>query len=119
ITGILLGLVLPAGMPLWMAALGSIVSIQLDNALFSGLGQNVFNPALVGRAFLQAAFPTAITTWPAVGGGFFTLRGDNFALPLMRANAPDVVTQATPLGLMKFEHATTEVGTLFLGSTGG
>ena len=119
ITGILLGLVLPAGMPLWMAALGSIISILMGKALFGGLGQNVFNPALVGRAFLQAAFPTAITTWPAVGGGFFTLRGDNFALPLMSANAPDVVTQATPLGLMKFEHATTDVGALFIGNTGG
>ena len=119
ITGLLLGLILPAGMPLWMAALGGSVSILMGKALFGGLGQNVFNPALVGRAFLQAAFPTAITTWPAVGGGFFTLRGDNFALPLMSANAPDVVTQATPLGLMKFEQQATDTAALFFGNTGG
>jgi len=119
ITGILLGLVLPAGMPLWMVALGGAASIGVGKALFGGLGQNVFNPALVGRAFLQAAFPQAITTWPRVGGEFFALRGDNFALPLMSAQAPDVITQATPLGLMKFEHAGTQMGSLFFGQVGG
>jgi electron transport complex protein RnfD len=119
ITGLLLGLTLPAGMPLWMAALGGIVSIGMGKMLFGGLGQNVFNPALVGRAFLQAAFPIAITTWPQVGGGFFALRGDNFALPLMSARATDVITQATPLGRMKFEHAATDLGSLLLGNTGG
>ena len=118
ITGLLLGLTLPAGMPLWMGALGGFVSVALGKALFGGLGQNVFNPALVGRAFLQAAFPTAITTWPQVGGSFFTLRGDNFALPLMGAQS-DAITQATPLGLMKFERAATEAGALFFGNTGG
>lgn len=119
ITGILLGLVLPAGMQLWMVAIGGVVSILVGKALFGGLGQNVFNPALVGRAFLQAAFPQAITTWPQVGGEFFALRGPNFALPLMSGSAPDVITQATPLGLMKFEHAGTDIGSLFLGNVGG
>jgi electron transport complex protein RnfD len=119
ITGLLLGLTLPPGMPLWMVALGSVVAILVGKALFGGLGQNVFNPALVGRAFLQAAFPQAITTWPAVGGGFFALRGDNFALPLMSANAPDVITQATPLGRMKFEQVATDLGPLLFGNTGG
>ena len=119
ITGILLGLVLPAGMPLWMVALGGVAAIGIGKALFGGLGQNVFNPALVGRAFLQAAFPQAITTWPKVGGEFFALRGDNFALPLMSARAPDVITQATPLGLMKFEHTGTDFGSLFFGNVGG
>jgi electron transport complex protein RnfD len=119
ITGILLGLTLPAGMPLWMVALGGFAAIGIGKALFGGLGQNVFNPALVGRAFLQAAFPTAITTWPQVGGSFFALRGDNFAVPLMSASAPDVITQATPLGRMKFEQAGTELGALFFGNSGG
>ena len=119
ITGLLLGLVLPAGMPLWMPFLGGAVAIGFGKIIFGGLGQNVFNPALVGRAFLQAAFPAAITTWPAVGGSVFTLRGDNFALPLMSANAPDAVTAATPLGLMKFERTGTDLMSLLVGNTGG
>jgi electron transport complex protein RnfD len=68
ITGVLLGLCLPAGMPMWMAFLGGAFGIGFGKLIFGGLGQNVFNPALLGRAFLQAAFPTAITTWPAAGG---------------------------------------------------
>jgi electron transport complex protein RnfD len=119
ITGILLGLVLPAGMPLWMVVIGAVAAIGIGKSIFGGLGQNVFNPALIGRAFLQAAFPQAITTWPTVGGSFFALKGDNFALPLMSGHAPDVVTQATPLGLMKFEHAATDAGALFIGNVGG
>jgi len=118
ITGVLLGLCLPAGMPMWMAFLGGAFGIGFGKLIFGGLGQNVFNPALLGRAFLQAAFPTAITTWPAVGGSFTELRGDNFALPLMRS-ASDAVTEATPLGLMKFEATSTPVGDLFMGNTAG
>lgn len=119
ITGVLLGLCLPAGMPLWMAALGGVVGIGLGKSVFGGLGQNVFNPALVGRAFLQAAFPVPITTWPVVGGNFWTLRGDTFALPFTRADAPDALTAATPLGLWKFEGRLTSLRDLALGQTGG
>jgi Na+-translocating ferredoxin:NAD+ oxidoreductase subunit D len=118
ITGLLLGLILPPGFPLWMAFVGGAIAIGFGKIIFGGLGQNVFNPALVGRAFLQAAFPVAITTWPAGGGGLLTLRGDNFALPLMSPKV-DAITEATPLGLMKFEQAGTELGRLLLGNTGG
>jgi electron transport complex protein RnfD len=100
ITGLLLGLTLPAGMPLWMAVLGGAFGIGFGKLIFGGLGQNVFNPALLGRAFLQAAFPVAITTWPAVRG-------------------VDAVTAATPLGLMKFEGEFSEPLPLLIGSTGG
>jgi len=119
ITGILLGLTLPAGMPLWMVALGAAFAIGFGKLIFGGLGFNVFNPALLGRAFLQAAFPVAITTWPAAGGSWGALRGDNLALPLMSANAADAVTAATPLGLMKFEHQGTDLWSLLFGTTGG
>lgn len=120
ITGILLGLTLPAGMPMWMAALGGAFAIGFGKLLFGGLGHNVFNPALLGRAFLQAAFPVAITTWPAITvPHWWSLRGDNFALPFMRANAADAITAATPLGLMKFEHKGTALIDLLLGTTGG
>ena len=118
ITGLLLGLTLPPGMPKWMAFLGGAFAIGFGKLVFGGLGQNVFNPALLGRAFLQAAFPTAITTWPAATERWWTLRGDNFALPLMRGEA-DLVTAATPLGRMKFEHQGTAFWDLALGSTGG
>lgn len=118
ITGLLLGLTLPAGMPMWMAFIGGAFGIGFGKLIFGGLGQNVFNPALVGRAFLQAAFPTAITTWPAAGQAWSTLRGPNFALPFMGGGV-DAITEATPLNLMKFEHATTEVGRLLIGNTAG
>jgi Na+-translocating ferredoxin:NAD+ oxidoreductase subunit D len=119
ITGILLGLTLPAGIPLWMAFFGGAFAIGVGKLLFGGLGYNIFNPALLGRAFLQAAFPAALTTWPAPAGSWWALRGDNFALPLMQPRAADAVTAATPLGLMKFEHQGTGLLDLFLGSTGG
>src|SRR5689334_10676438 len=63
ITGILLALTLPPGFPLWMGVIGSFVAVALGKMLFGGLGFNIFNPALVGRAFLQAAFPVAITSY--------------------------------------------------------
>lgn len=121
ITGILLGLTLPAGMPMWMAFMGGALGIGFGKMLFGGLGYNVFNPALFGRAFLQAAFPVAITTWPAVGNGaghWWSLRGDNLALPFLGAHT-DAITAATPLGLMKFESKGTAVFNLFVGNTGG
>ena len=120
ITGILLGLTLPAGMPMWMAFVGGAIGIGFGKLLFGGLGYNVFNPALLGRAFLQAAFPVAITTWPAVGKAvrWASLRGDNFALPFISART-DAITAATPLGFMKFEGKSTALFDLFIGNTGG
>ena len=119
ITGILLGLTLPPGLPMWMAFLGGVFGIGFGKLIFGGLGQNIFNPALLGRAFLQAAFPVALTTWPSLGGDWWALRGDNFAIPLMSPNVPDALTGATPLGLMKFEQAATGNTDLIMGSIGG
>lgn len=123
LTGVILGLCLPPGMALWMAFLGGVAGVGLGKLVFGGLGQNLFNPALVGRAFLQAAFPTAITTWSAQGsiGEFATLRAGNWALPFMKApeSAIDAVTTATPLGLMKFEGILTPLNDLVLGNTAG
>lgn len=119
ITGLLLGLILPPGFPLWMAFVGGVFGVGFGKLIFGGLGQNIFNPALLGRAFLQAAFPATITTWPVRPDDWWALRGDNFALPLMSPSAPDVVTGATPLGLMKFEGVSTPTVDLMLGSTSG
>lgn len=119
ITGVLLGLTLPAGLPLWMAVLGGAFGIGFGKLIFGGLGQNVFNPALIGRAFLQASFPVAMTTWPVIGGTWWTLRGDNFALPFAHPATLDALTAATPLGLLKFEGTGTSLSALALGNTGG
>jgi electron transport complex protein RnfD len=119
ITGLLLGLTLPPGLPMWMAFVGGVFAIAFGKLVFGGLGQNVFNPALLGRAFLQAAFPGAITTYPAlVSGDWWALRGDNLALPFT-SPAIDVITEATPLGLMKFEALPTGLADLAFGHTGG
>ncbi len=129
ITGLLLALTLPPGFPLWMGATAGVIAIALGKVMFGGLGQNVFNPALVGRAFAQAAFPVAITSWsPALAPGRFdTLLPSTltppFMFPAAASAAPgakvDAVSSATPLALQKFDHVTTNTVDLFTGMTGG
>lgn len=116
LTGALLALTLPPSMPLWMGFLGGVVSIGLGKAIWGGLGHNIFNPALVGRAFLQAAFPTVITTWEAPEGAFWDISASTLAAPLMHV---DAVTTATPLGLAKFEGETTALQPLLFGNIAG
>ena len=119
ITGILLALTLPPGFPLWMTFLGGVVAIGMGKMIWGGLGQNVFNPALLGRAFLQAAFPIAITTWSPPDGRFFGLRGTNLAFPFYQGENIDAVSTATPLSRMKFDHEFESLTSLLLGNTGG
>ncbi|MHB8173907.1 MAG: RnfABCDGE type electron transport complex subunit D [Nitrospirota bacterium] len=88
LTGLLLGMNLPAGAPLYLPVIGSAVAIIITKQLFGGLGYNIFNPALIGRAFLMASFPKFMTTWPVPQG----------SLSLAK---PDAVTGATPLGILK------------------
>lgn len=120
ITGLLLGLSLPPGLPLWMAFLGGVVSIGLGKLIWGGLGYNLFNPALVGRAFLLATFPVAMTTWSAQRGSvdFFDVPASVTAIPFLQA-AYDGVSAATPLGLMKFQSQSTSLWDLAIGTTGG
>ncbi|MFQ5901163.1 MAG: RnfABCDGE type electron transport complex subunit D, partial [Thermodesulfobacteriota bacterium] len=103
VTGLLLALTLPPEFPLWAAFLGGVVAIGLGKQIFGGLGYNIFNPALLGRAFLQAAFPVMITTWSA---------------PVTKRTI-DAVTGATPLGLSKFEGIVTPHLDLLFGNIGG
>lgn len=105
ITGLLLGLILPPNFNPVFTFIGSVVAIGFGKEVFGGLGYNIFNPALVGRAFLQAAYPVATTTWTP---------------PAM---AVDAVTSATPLSQYKFEAIASKGGidlmSLFLGNVGG
>ena len=120
ITGLLLGLTLPPGFPLWMAFLGGAFGMAFGKLIFGGLGQNIFNPALLGRAFLQAAFPVAITTWPSKPETWWTLQGDNLAIPFM-SPVVDAATEATPLGNLKFadDPVITPLTDLLFGTTSG
>lgn len=63
LTGLLLAYNLPPEIPFWIPVAGGVVSIVLGKQIFGGLGQNIFNPALVGRAFLQISWPVYMTTW--------------------------------------------------------
>ena len=119
ITGLLLALTLPPGFPLWMVFIGGVVAIGMGKAMWGGLGQNVFNPALLGRAFLQAAFPTAITTWSPPDGRYLSIRGTNTALPFFQGQNIDATTGATPLSKMKFDHLSTDWWDLLIGNIGG
>ncbi|MDR2632144.1 MAG: RnfABCDGE type electron transport complex subunit D [Treponema sp.] len=121
VTGLLLALILPPATPLWITALGSIFAIVVAKEFFGGLGANVFNPALIGRAFLIMSFPAAITTWYGPTG--------------FGASLSDAVTTATPLNIIKQGGSMADVagslginpsaeygsvmGTLFLGNHGG
>ncbi|MBI1352877.1 MAG: RnfABCDGE type electron transport complex subunit D [Acidobacteria bacterium] len=120
ITGLLFGLTLPPSLPLWMVALGGVIATLLGKAIFGGLGQNPFNPALVGRAFLQAAFPASMTTWaPAFAEGRFgSLASSSLAFPFAKP-AYDAVSAATPLARWKFDGVLTPAGDLAFGLTGG
>ncbi len=118
LTGLLLGLSLPPGLPMWMAFLGGFVAISLGKVIWGGLGHNLFNPALLGRAFLLATFPIAMTTWAPAADGFLDVPASNLALPFLQSQV-DGVSAATPLGMMKFEQEVTPLANLVFGRTGG
>lgn len=86
VTGLLLGMNLPSNLPIWIIIIGALVSIGIAKMTFGGLGNNPFNPALVGRCFLLISFPAQMTSWPVSG-------------QLMKY--ADAITGATPLSIMK------------------
>ncbi|MFO0751983.1 MAG: RnfABCDGE type electron transport complex subunit D [Thermodesulfovibrionales bacterium] len=90
LTGLLLGMNLPASVPFYIPIIGSFVAVVITKQLFGGLGYNVFNPALIGRAFLLISFPKLMTIWTKPEAAFIKL---------------DAVTTATPLGILKEEGA--------------
>lgn len=130
ITGILVALILPPALPLWMAAVTTFVAVALGKLFFGGLGYNVFNPALVGRAFAQVAFTLPMTTWtPArLPDRFVEFIPTSLTIPFLEPGslqgwlssvAPDGWTGATPLQLMKSEQIGTEASQLLFGSVAG
>jgi Na+-translocating ferredoxin:NAD+ oxidoreductase subunit D len=87
LTGVLLALNLPPSSPWWLILIGSIVAIGIAKMTFGGLGQNIFNPALVGRVFLLVSFPTLMTDWSVPASWF--------------RDGMDAASGATPLALIK------------------
>jgi electron transport complex protein RnfD len=129
ITGLLLALTLPPGFPLWMGFVAGAVAIGLGKAVFGGIGFNVFNPALVGRAFAQAAFPTAIAAYTPsyLPGRFAEFIPSSLAWPLMippstaewlKRQPIDALSGATPLAQWKFEGVVTGAGDLLTSISG-
>jgi electron transport complex protein RnfD len=95
VTGIILALSLPPGIPVGIAVIGSAFSVVIGKMVFGGLGANVFNPAMVGRAFLTVSFGVLMTTWTVPA----TIDG---AMPTISlTNEVDTRTQATPLAWSK------------------
>jgi electron transport complex protein RnfD len=123
VTGLLLAFNLPSSLPWWIIIIGSLVAIGIGKMTFGGLGNNPFNPALVGRVFLLISFPTAMTLYPKVQG---------WKTPyLISPEDIDTFTGATPLTLIKngiksgkgvhelLEASGLHYEDLFFGNTGG
>ena len=112
ITGVLLAFNLPSNLPIWIIIIGALFAIGVGKMSFGGLGNNPFNPALLGRVFLLLSFPVQMTTWPVVG---------------QLATYADATTGATPLALVSQAfHGDTSalqqlpsVWELFIGNNGG
>lgn len=97
VTGLLLAFNVPPTLPLWMAVVGSIFTILIVKEFFGGIGQNIVNPALAGRAFLLACYPVAMTTWTIDG-----------------------ITSATPLAILKSQQGNLpSLYNVFIGHVGG
>lgn len=116
VTGLLLAFNLPSNIPVLIIVIGSLVSIAVAKMTFGGLGNNPFNPALVGRVFMLISFPVQMTTWPVPAG--------------FKTGYADAVTGATPLAIVKeglkngepLSQLITQIPTpaqMFLGNMGG
>ena len=116
VTGLLLAFNLPSNIPVLIIVIGSLVSIGVAKMTFGGLGNNPFNPALVGRVFMLISFPVQMTTWPVPAG--------------FKTGYADAVTGATPLAIVKeglkngepLSQLMTQIPTpaqMFLGNMGG
>jgi electron transport complex protein RnfD len=105
ITGMILAFSVPPALPPWAAVIGSAFAIAIGKMVFGGLGSNIFNPAMAGRAFLTASFGVMMTTWqvPATIDANMSTIGSTAAAQAVSGRSPSVVarTQATPLAQSK------------------
>jgi electron transport complex protein RnfD len=105
LTGVLLAFNIPSNIPIWIIVTGALVAIGIGKMSFGGLGNNIFNPALVGRVFLLISFPVPMTTWPVPG-----------VFPMEYL---DALTGATTLSIIKYSGDLASLGASFIGHTGG
>jgi electron transport complex protein RnfD len=110
VSGLLLALIVPPSTPLWMTALGAVFAVIAAKEFFGGLGANVFNPALSGRAFLLMSFPAALTTWHFPPGYFVSKLPD----ALSSGTLVDGVSGVTPLSIIKAGSDAAGVGKVLL-----
>ena len=99
VTGLLLAFNLPTGIPWWIVIIGALVAIGIGKMTFGGLGQNPFNPALVGRVFLLISFPVQMTSWPVSGQLTAYTDAETAATPLF------IMQNAIGVRLLKLKHS--------------
>ena len=93
LTGLLLAMNLPSNLPLWIIIIGSLVAIGIGKMTYGGLGNNPFNPALVGRVFLLISFPVQMTSWPVptpLSGSYLDAQTGATALSMMKSHFGDM-----------------------------
>ena len=122
LTGVLLAFNLPSNLPVWIIIIGALAAIGIGKMSFGGLGNNIFNPALVGRVFLLISFPAQMTTW--------TMPWNTAAAEAVTKATPytDAVSSATPLAALRLAESAWQRGlnvdlpslsALFWGNVGG
>ncbi|MBT3169102.1 MAG: RnfABCDGE type electron transport complex subunit D [Candidatus Cloacimonetes bacterium] len=138
VTGVLVAFNINVAAPWWLPVIGSVFAIAIGKQIFGGLGFNIFNPALLGRAFLVASWPTLMTAgWTKTQPLWNTFQSSINGLQNISSKVPDAITAATPLGVAKALRDTTLVSSeiansvmndltssktifeLFLGNIGG
>ena len=113
LTGLLLGFNLPSNLPLWIIIIGALFAIGVGKMTFGGLGQNPFNPALVGRVFLLISFPVQMTSWPVAGQLTAYTDAETAATPLFIMQ--NAIAKGDPSELLNLPDATD----MLIGQTGG
>lgn len=121
LTGLLLAFNLPSNLDWWIIVIGALVAIGVAKMSFGGLGNNIFNPALVGRVFLLVSFPQQMTTWPKTVFQLKAQAADALSGATAATAAADATTGATPLGLIQAGMTEWLPSTwdMFIGNVGG
>lgn len=114
VTGLLLALNMPPKIPLWIAAIGSVVAIVVIKQMFGGIGHNFANPAITARVVLMVSFPTAMTTWAAPFGS-----SGEVTSSATTGEVIDVMSSATPLSQTALSGGYYSYTQLFFGQTPG